>query len=66
MRRAHLVLDGDPVEDGIFFVGERVYQVTDLFGAVMANFGGGTAAAGGEAVQADPVKLIAYELADKK
>jgi len=66
MRRAHLVLDGDPVEDGIFFVGDRVYQVTDLFGAVMANFGGGTAAADGEAVQAEPVKVIAYEVASKK
>ncbi len=65
-RRAHLVLDGDPVEDGIFFVGDRVYQVTDLFGAVMANFGGGTTAADGEAVQAEPVKLIAYEVAAKK
>ncbi len=60
-RRVSLMLDGDAEEDGLFFAGDRLYKVTDLFGALMANFGGGTAE-GSETVEAAPVTLVAYQL----
>lgn len=62
-RRVRLQMPGNAVDDGLFFVGTRVYVVTDLFGAVMANFGGGDEAVG-EEIEAEPVTLIAYELGE--
>ena len=58
VRRVHLVMDGDPVEDGIFFVGDQLYRVTDLFSAFMANLGGDVDAEGEE--EPEPVQVIAY------
>jgi hypothetical protein len=60
-RRVSLQMPGNAVDDGLFFVGERVYVVTDLFGAVMANFGG-DAVEEEEPLEAEPVTLVAYEL----
>ena len=62
-RRVHLQMPGDAVEDGLFFVGGRLYVVTDLFSAVMANFGGGDETDEAE-IDPEPVTLIAYELGE--
>jgi hypothetical protein len=59
-QRVHLMMDGDPVEDGIFFVGDRLYRVTDLFSALMANFGGDEDADVEE--EPEPVQVIAYRM----
>jgi hypothetical protein len=53
-------MDGDPVEDGIFFVGDRLYLVTDLFSAVMANFGGDEQDELEE--EPEPVQVVAFRL----
>jgi hypothetical protein len=58
--RVHLRGDGDPTEDGIFFVGDRLYVVTDLFGAFLANFA--TTEEGEVTEEAEPVSVIAYQL----
>jgi hypothetical protein len=58
--RVSLLCDADPVEDGLFFVGDRVYVVTDLFSAVVASFGGGGDLALDE--EPEPVTVIAYRL----
>jgi len=58
VRRAHLILDGDPVDDGVFFVGDRLYRVTDLFSAFLANFGGDVTDDADE--EPEPVQIIAH------
>ena len=58
VQRVNLRADQDPVEDGMFFVGDRVYVVTDLYSAIMANLGGDDE----EAVDADPVSVISFRL----
>ena len=62
-RRIDLVLDGDPVEDGLFIVGDRLYLVTDLFGAVMASIGGGDSEEDTE--EGEPLRLIAHDLSSE-
>ncbi len=60
-RRIDLIGEGDPVEDGLFIMGDRVYRVTDLFSAIMAGLGGG-----GEddnSLDLDPLRLVAYRMA---
>ncbi|UCE02004.1 MAG: 6-bladed beta-propeller [Candidatus Latescibacterota bacterium] len=60
VQQVHLVMDGDPVEDGIFFVGDRLYLVTDLFSALMANFGGDEQEELEE--EPEPVQVVAFRL----
>jgi len=57
-RRVVLLGEGDPVEDGEFFAGGRLYRVTDLLSSVLASFGGDTE----EAQDTEPLQLVAYEL----
>ncbi|MDH3215266.1 MAG: 6-bladed beta-propeller [Candidatus Krumholzibacteria bacterium] len=59
-RRIDFVLEGDPVEDGIFIMGERLYRVTDLFSSFMAALGGDEEQE--DAAEAEPLRLIAYNL----
>jgi hypothetical protein len=59
IRRVDLVMNGDPVEDGLFFGGDQVYLVTDLFSAFMANMGGDVDEAE-EEEQPEPVQIIAF------
>lgn len=61
LQRVDLVADANAVEDGLFFVGDRAYLVTDLFNAVMARMGGDTNE--DAALDAEPVTVIAYEFA---
>ena len=60
MNRVHVRGEGDPSEDGMFFVGDRLYVVTDLFGAFLANFASAEEEAAAE--EAEPVSIIAYQL----
>jgi hypothetical protein len=60
VQRVHLRAAGlDPVDDGLFFVKDRVYVVTDLFSAIMANLGGDDEDA---AVEAAPVSVISFQI----
>ena len=59
-QRIELVCEGDPVEDGLFFAGDRMYRVTDLLSAAMASLGGGTEADVAEDVE--PMSVVAYRL----
>ena len=60
VQRVKLVTEGDPVEDGLFFSGNRMYRVTDLFSAAMASLGGGTEEDVAEDVE--PVSVVAYRM----
>jgi len=61
VRQAHLKADADAVEDGLFYVGNRAYIVTDLFSAFMASLGGDEE--GSQEVDPEPVTVIACEIA---
>jgi hypothetical protein len=61
LKRVDLAADADAAQDGLFFVGDRIYVVTDLFNAMMARMGGGDA---DEALlEAEPVTVISFEFA---
>jgi len=49
----------DPVDDGLYFMRDRVYVVTDLFSAMMANLGGDEEAA---PLEVEPVSVISYRI----
>jgi hypothetical protein len=60
VRRIVVKGPGHAMDDGIFLAGRRFYRVTDLFSAVMANFGGGdTADEGGGG---EPLQIVAYDI----
>jgi hypothetical protein len=59
-RRIDFVLEGDPVEDGIFIMGDRLYRVTDLFSSFMAALGGDEEQE--DAAETEPLRLIAHDL----
>jgi hypothetical protein len=52
--------EGSPSEDGYFFVGDRIYQVTDLFSAAMSQIGMDEEGDTREAPE--PVRLVAWKL----
>jgi hypothetical protein len=58
VQQVDLKADFDPVEDGLFFAADRVYVVTDLFNAVMANLGGEEDAD----IEAEPVSVLCLQL----
>jgi len=58
-KRVDLIADADPVNDGLYMVGDRIYVVTDLLNAVMSNMGGGASAA--DATDAEPLAIVSYE-----
>jgi hypothetical protein len=59
VRRITLMGEGDPMQDGYFFVGDRLYVVTGFLDAAMAAQGGGSEDSEGEA---DPMAVISYQL----
>ena len=60
-RQVVLKGQGNPQADGYFFVGDRLFVVTDWLDALMALQGG--AGAGGEAdEEAEPMEVICYRL----
>ncbi len=60
VQRVNLVADGDPVEDGMFFLGDRMYLVTDVLSARMASMGGGAEEDVDEDVE--PVSVVAFRM----
>jgi hypothetical protein len=60
VRRIDFVMDGDPVEDGIFIMGDRLFLVTDLFGSFMASLVGDDELE--DTGDQEPLRLIAYDL----
>jgi len=60
-RQVVLKGQGDPQTDGYFFVGNRLFVVTDWLDAMMA-LQGGAGAAGDSDEEADPMEIICYKL----
>lgn len=60
LREVRMLGDGDPVEDGYFFAGDRMYQVTDLFGAAMSQMGGDEETEDFDDVE--PVRVVAWKM----
>ena len=60
LKKVDLAAEGDAKEDGLFFAGNRVYMVTDLYNAVMARIGGDNNA--DATADAEPVTVISFEL----
>ncbi len=61
VRRVTLMGEGDPITDGYYFVGDRLYVVTDLLQAALALQAGGEAFDFGEE-EPEPMAVICYEL----
>lgn len=63
IRQVTLEGQGNPREDGLFMVGDRLFVVTDWLDSMMALQGGGGAAAEGESDEdAEPMEVICYQL----
>ena len=60
VRQVTLRGQGDPREDGYFFVGDRLYVVTGWLDALMASIGGGEKQE--EDPSASPMELICYRV----
>lgn len=60
VKRVQLQADAHPVEDGLFFVGDRAYVVTDLFSAMMSSVGGDETE--NADMEMEPVSVIAFEV----
>jgi hypothetical protein len=61
VRRVTLVGEGDPLTDGYYFVGDRLYVVTDLLQAYISLQSGGQSFQIGEE-EPEPMAVICYEL----
>jgi sugar lactone lactonase YvrE len=61
VREITLEGEGDPKTDGYFFVGSRVYVVTDLLQAAIAMQGGGESADLGDE-EPEPMAVICYKI----
>ena len=48
MKKVSIEGEGTPRQDGYFFVGDRLYVVTEFLGAVLAMQGGGSDVEGDE------------------
>ncbi len=59
LRRVEFVADADATEDGLFFAGDNIYVVTDLYNAMMARIGGGDEE--DVDLDAEPVTVVSYE-----
>jgi hypothetical protein len=61
IRRVTLMGEGDPMTDGYYFVGDRLYIVTDLLQAALSLQAGGEPFQIGEE-EPEPMGVICYEL----
>lgn len=59
IRQVRLVGDGDAQNDGIYFVGKRLFRVSNQMSGFMANIGGDTAE-GDDAME--PLQVVAYDI----
>ncbi len=64
VRQVTLMGEGEPLQDGYFFVGDRLLVVTDLLEARIASSGGRTSDDEGDE-EPEPVAVICYELDSK-
>ncbi len=62
VRQVTLKGNDDPLNDGFFIVGERMYVVTDFLGAMMALQGGGGSGDEEADDEVEPMQVIAYDL----
>jgi len=60
VRQVTLMGEGNPHEDGLHFVGDRLYVVTDLISAAVALQGGGVG--GDDEEEAEPMAVICYRI----
>ena len=58
LRTVAFVADADAAEDGLFFAGDGIYIVTDLYDAMLARIGGGEEEGD---LDAEPVTVLAFE-----
>ena len=61
VKRVDFTGPGDPMDDGMFFTGNRFYRVTELFNAFIAKWGGAKAGDEGDG-DAEPLQIIAYDI----
>lgn len=61
-RQVTLKGEGQPREDGYFFVGDRLFVVTDFLHAMMALQGGGGQGDEEEEDEAEPMQVISYRV----
>jgi hypothetical protein len=61
VRQVTLMGEGDPMTDGYYFVGDRLYVVTDLLQAALSLQAGGESFQIGEE-EPEPMAVICYEL----
>ncbi len=60
VRQVTLEGDADPIKDGYFFEGDRLYVVTDFLAAAMSAQGGSAEALGEE--EAEPMAVVCYQM----
>jgi hypothetical protein len=65
VRQVTLMGEGEPIEDGYFFLGDRLFVVTDLLEANIASRGGRKGAKEDE-VEPEPIAVICYQLDEVK
>jgi hypothetical protein len=61
VRQLTLMGEGDPIEDGFFFLGDRIFVVTDLLEADLATHGGRKGEEA-DADEAEPIEVICYAM----
>ena len=61
IREVSLKAPGNPVEDGVFMMGDRVVVVTGLLSSAMSSMGGG-ASAGDDRTEEEDLAIICYGL----
>jgi hypothetical protein len=61
VRQLTLMGEGDPLDDGIFILGDRVFVITDLLDADLATHGGKKGEEA-EMDEAEPIEVICYSL----
>jgi hypothetical protein len=62
VKQLTLMGEGDPIADGYYFLGERVYVVTDQLEANIASRGGRTNDDEADVDEAEPICVICYRL----
>ena len=65
VREVTVMAEGDPQQDGYFFVGDRLYVVTGFLDAAMSAAGGGSDD-GEEDEEAAPMAIICYQVGPLK
>ncbi len=62
IRQVTLQGEGDPLTDGYYFVGDKLYVVNDLLQAYIGLFSGGQSLDVGEEEEPEPMGVICYQI----